>query len=170
MLAVHQQAYPDAEVVVVRTCPVIGPDHGMPLDELLEMPVVLSPTGRDPPVQLLHVDDAAEAYVRAAARPGLRGVFNIAGSDPIPLSVLAGVLEKPVVSLPRWAARGASHAVSKLRLVGFGADDLRMLHDGVPLATGRPAGELEFAPRYSTRQTLAVWRTRYGCAPSGSRP
>lgn len=170
MLAVHQEAYPDSEVVVVRTCPVIGPGRGMPLDHLLEMPVVLAPAGRDPLVQLLHVDDAAEAFVRAASRPGVRGAFNVAGLDPICLSVLAGVLEKRVVPLPRLAARGAAQAGQKLRLMGFGPDDLRMLHDGVPLAMERTPAELDFAPRYSTRQTLAVWRTRYDCEKSWSRP
>jgi len=164
MLAVHQETYADAHVVVVRTCPVVGPKRGTAFDELLELPFLVAPRAADPWVQLLHIDDAGEALVRAAEREGLRGPINVAGPDPIPLSVMAGVLSKPLWRLPEWAAQLGVRALAKAHLARFGLDELRTLHDGVPLAIESARALLDFVPRYSTRQTIAVWRTRYGVA------
>ncbi len=163
MLESYAAENPGAEVVSVRTAPVIGPDRGTTFDQLLELPLIVGPPGKDPLVQLLHVDDAAEYFVRAASRPDIHGPINAFGADPIPLSVFAGVLQKRLWCPPAAIGSLAVHGASRLFRSPVRPDVLRILHDGVPLVTRHPRSFLGFEPRYSTRQTLAVWRTRYGC-------
>jgi UDP-glucose 4-epimerase len=55
--------------------------------------------GFDPLFQYLHEDDAAEAIALAAAQD-LRGVYNVAGPQPLPLSVIAAEAQRKVLPLP----------------------------------------------------------------------
>jgi UDP-glucose 4-epimerase len=60
------------------------------------VPMVL---GFDPLFQFLHDEDAAEAIV-AAVQKRPRGVFNVAGPQPLPLSVIAHEAGRSVLPLP----------------------------------------------------------------------
>jgi nucleoside-diphosphate-sugar epimerase len=144
-------------VVTVRIGNLLGRDRGAPLDRLLSLPFVVKPMGRDPLVQFLQADDAAEVFVRAAIAPNLTGAFNAAGADPIPLSAMAGILEKRMFSLPPWLLRPMGGFLSRTHQVTDGQRALRELLQGVPLACER-LDELGYTPRYTTRQALALWR------------
>lgn len=144
--------------VVIRTANIIGPAPGAPLDAMLSLPFLIAPKGQDPLVQFLHIDDAARIFLAAATRPGLSGVYNAAGAEPIHLSVAAGILQKPVWTLPRWLVGPAVDLLARTHRLPRGRACLNALLRGVPLGSER-IDELGVAPRYSTRQALAVWRT-----------
>jgi UDP-glucose 4-epimerase len=55
--------------------------------------------GFDPLFQFMHEDDAAEAIVTALST-GLRGVYNVAGPQPLPLSVIAEEAGRRPLPLP----------------------------------------------------------------------
>lgn len=57
-------------------------------------------------MQILHSDDAADAYVRAVLRP-VRGAFNIAAEPPIDAHSIAEVLGARVVPVKRGIVRSA---------------------------------------------------------------
>ncbi|MBU0552192.1 NAD-dependent epimerase/dehydratase family protein [Myxococcota bacterium] len=149
------------EVVMVRTCHILGPDRKTPLDAVLELPWILGPEQADPKVHLLHVDDAAAIFLKAAALEGFSGPVNAAGLEPITLSVLAGILQKKLKRPPIWMVQALTDALSRMKLVKFNRHALQQLHHGVGVRTARMINELGVTPRYSTRQTLAVWRARY---------
>lgn len=144
-------------VVTVRIGNLIGRDRGAPLDRLLSLPFVIAPRRGDPLVQFLQAEDAAEVLVRAAATPHLRGCFNAAGAGPVPLSTVAGILEKSTLRLPGWLMAPALGLLTRTHQLTDGQRALRELHQGVPMTCTR-LGELGFTPRYTTRQALAVWR------------
>jgi UDP-glucose 4-epimerase len=56
-------------------------------------------SGFDPLYQFMHEDDAARAVCAAVARR-LRGVFNVAGPRPLPLSMLIREAGRGVVAVP----------------------------------------------------------------------
>lgn len=156
----RELAESSTRVVVIRSANIMGPRPGGNLQKVLSMRWILGPGERDPLVQLLHVDDAASTFLAACTAPDPKPVYNAAGADPLPLSVVAGILEKQVLRLPPGISRVAVGALSHTRLLPLGAAELGELHGGVPLSTRRLDEDLG-APRYSTRQTLAVWRTGY---------
>ncbi|GAA3836122.1 SDR family oxidoreductase [Streptomyces phyllanthi] len=67
-------------------------------------------------VQVLHTDDAAEAY-RLALHGDARGPFNLAAEPPLDAAALGELLGARPVRLPRAAARSALAAAWGLHLV-----------------------------------------------------
>jgi len=55
--------------------------------------------GFDPLFHVMHEDDAADAIVRALSARA-RGIFNVAGPQPLPLSVVAHEARRRVLPLP----------------------------------------------------------------------
>jgi UDP-glucose 4-epimerase len=72
---------------VLRICYTLGPlNHGT-LAAFLRGPRVPTVLGFDPLYQFMHEDDVADAIAMALEKK-LRGVFNVAGPQPVPLSVI----------------------------------------------------------------------------------
>lgn len=79
--------FPELTTTVLRPCYTLGPSGRGTLGSYLRGARVPTVLGHDPLFQFLHEDDAAGAIVRTVeARP--RGVFNVAGPQPVPLSVV----------------------------------------------------------------------------------
>jgi nucleoside-diphosphate-sugar epimerase len=90
--------HPELSTAVLRVVNVIGLTVSDTLSRYLRRATVPTVMGYDPMMQVLHEQDAARAYVLAIEKK-LRGVFNVAGPDPVPLSVLiahAGARRLPV--------------------------------------------------------------------------
>ncbi|GAA1930125.1 SDR family oxidoreductase [Streptomyces sodiiphilus] len=104
--------------------------------------------------QVLHSDDAAEAYRQAVLRP-VRGAFNLAAGPVVDARLLAELLDARTVRLPRPLVRGAVSAAWRSHL----APASPQLFDAVlrlPLMDcARAADELGWTPRHSAAQTLA---------------
>lgn len=79
--------FPDLDTAVLRICYTLGPARQGTLATFLRglhVPMVL---GFDPLFQFMHEQDAARA-IQVAMESDLRGVFNVAGPDPVPLSLI----------------------------------------------------------------------------------
>jgi UDP-glucose 4-epimerase len=89
---------PDIETVILRPCHIVGRVAGAMARYLRLAPVPML-LGYDPMIQLLHEEDAVRA-IRLALAPGVRGIFNIAGPPPLPLSHVLARLRRRVVRVP----------------------------------------------------------------------
>jgi UDP-glucose 4-epimerase len=90
---------PKLSTAVLRVCYTLGPSgHGTLADFLRGrfVPMVL---GFDPLFHFMHEDDAAEAIALALARK-LRGIYNVAGPQPLPLSMIAHEAGRTTLPLP----------------------------------------------------------------------
>ncbi len=90
---------PEIDTAVLRICYTLGSSRTGTLAQFLRGPRVPTLLGFDPLFQFLHERDAAEAIVLALER-GLRGVFNVAGPEPIPLSLLIDLCGRTRVPIP----------------------------------------------------------------------
>lgn len=72
-------------VNVLRQAEILAPDMGSQLYDYLSSRVCLRPLGYDPILNLLSIEDAAQAWLLALDAPE-QGVFNIPGADTLPLS------------------------------------------------------------------------------------
>ncbi len=98
--------YPELDTTVLRLCYTLGPTVSGTLATFLRgkrVPMVL---GFDPLFQFLHDDDAADAIVLALDKD-LRGVFNVAGPQPLPLSQLARRAHRTPLPVPELLLRAA---------------------------------------------------------------
>ncbi|MET7903632.1 NAD-dependent epimerase/dehydratase family protein [Streptomyces sp. NPDC005355] len=104
-------------------------------------------------LQVLHTDDAAQAYRLALGRQ-VRGAFNLAAEPPVDGQVLADILGARGVRIPRGAARSAMTTAWRLHLV----PPSPQLFDAalrLPLMdTTRAHDELGWQPRHSAVETL----------------
>jgi UDP-glucose 4-epimerase len=90
--------YPELDTCVLRLCYTLGPAVSGTLATFLSARRVPTVLGYDPLYQFIHDDDAAAA-ICAALEKRLRGVFNVSGPQPMPLSWLiarAGRRQVPV--------------------------------------------------------------------------
>ncbi len=95
--------HPEIETVILRPVHIVGRVNNAPSRYLrLEHPITVM--GFDPMIQLIHVEDVVAAIERALT-PGVRGVFNIAGPSPVPLSLLFEKMGKVPRPLPEPMAR-----------------------------------------------------------------
>ncbi|MFM9372633.1 NAD-dependent epimerase/dehydratase family protein [Streptomyces sp. Da 82-17] len=104
--------------------------------------------------QVLHADDAAEAY-RLAVLGDARGAFNLAADPVIDARVLAGLLGARVVRLPRPAVRAAVRAAWAAHLAPVPPELFDTLLDLPLLDTSRARDELGWVPRHAADETLA---------------
>lgn len=79
--------YPDIDTVVLRIAYILGPSRAGTLASYLEGPRVPTILGFDPLFQFMHEHDAARAIAQALDQQ-LRGVYNVTGPRPVPLSLL----------------------------------------------------------------------------------
>jgi nucleoside-diphosphate-sugar epimerase len=105
-------------------------------------------------VQVLHTDDAAEAY-RLAALGEARGAFNLAADPVVDARLLAELLGARVVRLPAWPVRAAVVAAWRLHLAPAAPE----LFDAVlrlPLMDStRARTELGWTPRHDAAEVLS---------------
>ncbi len=90
---------PQIQTAVLRICYTLGSLRTGPLARFLSgkrVPMVL---GYDPLFQFMHERDAISAIVLAVERQ-LRGIYNVAGPSPLPLSMVARGTARTPVPLP----------------------------------------------------------------------
>ncbi len=91
--------YEKLSTCILRFCYTLGPACNGTLASFLKGKRVPTALGFDPLFQLMHDEDMADAIVLALENK-LRGVFNVAGPSPIPLSVLIREAGRKRVRVP----------------------------------------------------------------------
>ena len=95
---------PQLVTSVLRVCYTLGPIGQGTLASYQKGRAVPMVMGFDPLFQFLHEDDVIAALMLALEkRP--RGIFNVAGPMPLPLSTVAAEAKKPVLPLPEFLLR-----------------------------------------------------------------
>jgi len=79
--------FPEIDTAVLRIVYTLGPSHSGTLAAFLRGPRVPVILGFDPLFHFMHEHDVAKAIVLALGKR-LRGVFNVSGPQPLPLSVI----------------------------------------------------------------------------------
>ena len=146
--------YPDLDTAVLRICYTLGPTRTGTLAAFLRGPRVPTVLGFDPLFQFLHDEDAAEAIALALER-GVRGVFNVAGPEPVPLSLLVRMAGRAQVPIPE--------PLFRLLLGRFGLPRLppgALTHVKYPVVIDGKAfrAAAGFAHRYDADATVAAFR------------
>jgi len=142
----------DIETVVLRPVHIVGPVHNAPSNYLrIARPPVL--LGFDPMVQLIHVQDVAEAIALALA-PGRRGIYNLTGPGEVPLSAVLHELGREPRWIPHPVAKPILELAFRLGLSSFPVAELDFIRYVCMVDGRRAAAELGFRPRFGLRETI----------------
>ena len=145
--------FPDLDTVVLRMVYLLGPSRAGTLANYLRGPRVPTVLGFDPLFQFIHEQDAARAIV-AALQTRLRGVYNVTGPQPVPLSLLIKATDRKNLPLPQSVFQ---------RVIGrFGLPPLpkgAINHIKYPVVVdGTAFGEAtDFSPNFDEIQTMEAF-------------
>jgi UDP-glucose 4-epimerase len=142
----------EIETVILRPCHILGRVHNAP-SNYLRRPTVPTLLGFDPMLQPIHERDVADA-VLAALRPGVRGIYNIAGPGAVPLSTMIRVLGRERLRLPHPLATPALSAAFRLGLSSYPVAELDFIRYVCMVDDSRARSELGWRPRMGLDETI----------------
>lgn len=143
---------PDIETIILRPVNITG-GVGSVMARYLRLSPVPKLLGYDPMIQLVHEEDVVEA-VRLALAAGHRGIFNLAGPSPLPLSKIIRRLGRQPLPVPQVLAKTILGHMSR-----FGKNEIRSTYvDFVRYVCmvddSRARSKLGYKPRYGLDETI----------------
>jgi UDP-glucose 4-epimerase len=143
---------PETETVILRPVHILGEVHNAPSNFLRHNPIV-TVMGFDPMAQVIQQADVVRA-LELALRPGIRGIFNVAGPEPVPLSRLVKILDRQRLSVPYSLARVILKRLWSLRLTTFPPPELDHIRYVCMVDDRRARQVLGFTPQISLEATV----------------
>ncbi len=143
---------PGTETSIIRPAHIVGFVRNAP-SNYLRLPVIPTLMGFDPMVQVVHQDDVIAAIERALL-PGMRGIFNLAGPPPLPLSRLVALTGRPTIPIPHFLAESMMKRLWRFRATSFPTPELDHIRY-VCMVDDRRAHEiLGYSPRFSVEDAV----------------
>lgn len=143
---------PETETVILRPVHILGSVKNAP-SNYLRLPVIPTLLGFDPMVQVIHQDDVVDAITRALL-PGVRGIFNVAGPPPIPLSRLVDLTGRPRLQIPHFLAAGITQRLFRFRATSFPAPEIDHIRYVCMVDDRRARDVLGHAPQHDIGETV----------------
>ncbi len=145
--------YPEIDTCILRACYTLGPQQHGTLAAFLKGPRVPTILGFDPLFQFMHETDVASSIV-TALESKLRGVYNVAGPNPVPLSLLIRETGRTAIPLPE--------TIFRLALGRFGIPKLprgALTHIKYPvvISSDQFTKATGFRPEYDADATMAAY-------------
>ncbi len=144
--------HPNVSTVILRPVHIVGTVRNA-ASNFLRLGVVPTLLGFDPLIQLIHESDVVRAIVHAVESE-VRGIFNIAGPEPIPLSRIIERLGKPTLPVPTGLARAALKRLWNMRLTSFPAPELDHIRYICMVDDERARHDLGFTPAQDLASTI----------------
>jgi UDP-glucose 4-epimerase len=145
---------PGLTVTVLRLGHKLGIRDRTPLSRYFTLPLIPTIAGFDPRIQLLHEDDAVEAFLRAsiAEHPG---VFNVSGDGIVLLSQAIRLTGRRTFSLlPPYAASLGRMALKRLGGLDLPAPLYDVLAFGQVVDCSALEREFGWRPGYDTKEVV----------------
>jgi UDP-glucose 4-epimerase len=146
--------HPETETVVLRPVHILGSVRNA-ASNFLRLPTIPTLLGFDPMVQVIHEVDVVGAIERALL-PGKRGIFNVAGREPLPLSRIIKILRRPSVPVPYSVGKMLLRRMWSLRLTSFPAPELDHIRYVCMVDDRRAREVLDFVPARSIEETVSA--------------
>ena len=144
--------HPDVQTVILRPVHILGRVRNA-ASNFLRLPRVPTLLGYDPMVQVIHEADVVAAIV-AGLSPDARGIFNVAGPEPMPLSHLLRILGRPTLPVPYSFAKPIMNRLWSLHLTSFPAPELDHIRYVCMVDDKRARDVLGYAPSHDAEETV----------------
>jgi UDP-glucose 4-epimerase len=143
---------PGTETVILRPAHILGTVKNAP-SNYLRLDVVPTLLGFDPMMQVVHQRDVLQA-IDLALKPGVRGLFNIGGPEPLALSKAIALLGRRNMAVPHSLAKAAVKNLFRVRLTKFPAPELDFIRYVCMVDDTKARTELGYAPAHNLEATL----------------
>lgn len=164
MVQEYQRTHPDCEVVTLRPCLFIGPNTHNAFFDVLKYPIVpqIREKGavRDPDMQFIHEDDMAECLVAAVVKPGLKGIYNVAGEGTLKFSELVHLYGKHSIGVPFWLLKPAAKLLWYSRISKAPADQLEFIRYTWIMDNSKMKREL-YVPKVESREAFRQFAEKH---------
>jgi UDP-glucose 4-epimerase len=144
--------HPETETVILRPVHIVGGVHNA-ASNFMRLKAIPRLMGFDPMVQIIHESDVVRAIDRAL-RPGQRGIYNVSGPEPLPLSHIVKILGKPSIPVPYTFGKVVLKRLWSFRLTTFPAPELDHIRYVCMVDDRRVREELGYAPGLSIEETV----------------
>jgi UDP-glucose 4-epimerase len=146
--------YPEVQTVILRPAHIVGENVRNAPSNYLRLRVIPTQMGFDPMVQLTREADVCQALLRAL-EPSVRGVYNLASTQPVPLSHIFRVLNRPVLPIPHPIFSGGLKRLWRWGLTTFPPPELDHIRFSSVLDTRRAEKELGVLTHAALKDVLA---------------
>jgi UDP-glucose 4-epimerase len=143
---------PSTDTVILRPAHILGTVKNAP-SNYLRLDLVPTLLGFDPMIQVVHQRDVLNA-IDLALTPGVRGIFNIGGPEPLALSKAIAVLQRRIVAVPHSLAKAAVKNLFRFKLTSFPAPELDFIRYVCMVDDTKARSELGYAPEHGVEATL----------------
>jgi len=144
--------HPETETIILRPVHILGTVRNAP-SNFLRLPTIPTAMGFDPMVQVIHQEDVAHA-VQLALRPGVRGIFNVAGPEPLPLSRIIRLLGRGHLPIPLSLGTVIMKRLWSMHLTSFPPPELDHIRYVCMVDDRRARDVLRFTPQFTIEQTV----------------
>jgi UDP-glucose 4-epimerase len=145
--------HPQTLVTVLRTANTIGPTINNYISRVFRSPVVPVLMGYDPLIQLLHEDDAVDAFKRALDED-VDGEFNIVADGVLPYSTVLAMMGRLPLPLPHFVASPLAHAAWVMQLMETPPNFLDFMRFLCVADGAHARRRLGFFPRYDIKAAI----------------
>lgn len=143
--------HPETETVVLRPVHILGSVRNA-ASNYLRLKTVPTVMGFDPMMQVVHESDVVQA-IQCALRPGVRGIFNIAGPPPLPLSHILKTLGRTRLPVPHSMLKSVLDRTFRMRLTSFPAPELDHIRYVCMVDDSRARERLGYTPSRDIKET-----------------
>lgn len=150
--------HPETETVILRPVHILGSVRNA-ASNYLRLQTAPTLMGFDPMVQVVHEDDVVQAISRAL-QPGVRGIFNIAGPPPMPLSRMQSFLGRKRLPVPYSLLKPAIERMFQMHLTSFPAPELAHIRYVCMVDDSRARAQMGYAPAFGIDDTLRAVNER----------
>jgi UDP-glucose 4-epimerase len=144
--------HPQTETVILRPVHILGGVRNAP-SNYLRLTVIPTLLGFDPMVQVIHQDDVVSA-IEKALLPGSRGIFNLAGPPPLPLSRVIGLTGRTRITIPHFVAQSAVQRLWRYRATSFPAPEIDHIRYVCMVDDKRAREVLGYSPAHDVHETV----------------
>lgn len=153
----HGRTNPGCAVSILRGCVVMGPGASNFITESLGMKLLPVPSGSDPEMQFLHVDDYRSA-VDATLSQNAQGIFNIAGTGTVSWREMIDMAGSRAVPAPTQVIKGVTDATWKLGLQKKSTSaGLAFIQYPWLVSTEKISRELGWQAKRSSEEAVRSW-------------
>jgi UDP-glucose 4-epimerase len=143
---------PEIETVILRPVHILGGVRNA-ASNFLRLPIIPTALGFDPMIQVIHEADVVSA-LQLALRKGVRGIFNVAGPEPSPLSRVIKILGRSHFPVPVPLGKIALRRLWGLHLTNFPAPEIDHILYVCMVDDGRARQSLGFRPGKTLAETV----------------
>jgi UDP-glucose 4-epimerase len=143
---------PETETVILRPVHILGTVRNA-ASNFLRLPAIPTALGFDPMIQVIHETEVVSA-LQLALRAGVRGIFNLAGPEPLPLSRIIKILGRPHIPVPVSLGKVILQRMWALHLTTFPAPEIDHIRYVCMVDDGRARQSLGFAPQKTVEETV----------------